>query len=189
MCGRVCACGRRWFRCSRQVDSRYVGVRILTIALSHTAAMIPVIVILSGIIAGLTLGCVLFPLFIASSALTSCTASDLSLDTTQLAVLAKTGTDKQKRAAARVIPLLQNRHLLLVTLLLANMLLCATLFCQLHSGTDGICFAQTRSFAGRRFRCLWWRNPSSRPQYRPRRHLQVRRTLPRLTAHTDPVPQ
>lgn len=47
----------------------------------------------------------------------------MSLDATQLQVLSKTGSPKQKAQANRVLPLLKNRHLLLITLLLSNMLL------------------------------------------------------------------
>lgn len=82
------------------------------------AAFIPILVVLSvsttaesslrrsgliyasrqGITAGLTLGY-------------------MSLDTTQLNVLAKTGTEKQQRAARKVLPLRANGHLLLVYVL------------------------------------------------------------------------
>ncbi|GAA5907042.1 hypothetical protein JCM5296_006575 [Sporobolomyces johnsonii] len=67
------------------------------------AAFIPVLVILSGVTAGLTLGY-------------------MSLDGTQLQVLAKTGTESQKKAARKVIPIRQNGHLLLITLLISNMI-------------------------------------------------------------------
>ncbi|KAI5480581.1 f-box protein pof6 [Pseudohyphozyma bogoriensis] len=67
------------------------------------AAMIPVLVIISGILAGLTLGY-------------------MSLDSTQLNVLAKTGTPKQRYYAKRVIPIRKDGHLLLITLLLGNMI-------------------------------------------------------------------
>ncbi|GAA5958090.1 hypothetical protein JCM21900_003583, partial [Sporobolomyces salmonicolor] len=39
-----------------------------------------------------------------------------------LQVLAKTGTEKQKRAAQKVIPIRKNGHLLLITLLISNMI-------------------------------------------------------------------
>ncbi|KAM0752900.1 DUF21-domain-containing protein [Meredithblackwellia eburnea MCA 4105] len=72
------------------------------------ACMIPVLVVLSGILAGLTLGY-------------------MSLDTTQLNVLAKTGTPKQQYYAKRVIPIRKDGHLLLITLLLGNMIVNETL--------------------------------------------------------------
>ncbi|GAA6031046.1 hypothetical protein NBRC10512_007627 [Rhodotorula toruloides] len=77
-------------------------------AFAVKAAFIPILVVLSGITAGLTLGY-------------------MSLDTTQLNVLAKTGTDKQQKAARKVLPLRANGHLLLVTLLVANMIFNETL--------------------------------------------------------------
>ncbi|BGP32530.1 hypothetical protein JCM10296v2_004311 [Rhodotorula toruloides] len=77
-------------------------------AFAVKAAFIPILVVLSGITAGLTLGY-------------------MSLDTTQLNVLAKTGTEKQQKAARKVLPLRANGHLLLVTLLVANMIFNETL--------------------------------------------------------------
>ncbi|KAH9916543.1 uncharacterized protein B0H18DRAFT_1038241 [Fomitopsis serialis] len=70
--------------------------------------LIPVLVILSGIFAGLTLGY-------------------MSLDETQLNVLSISGTAKQKEYANRIKPIRKNGHLLLVTLLLANMITNETL--------------------------------------------------------------
>ncbi|KAL7425285.1 hypothetical protein Q5752_000973 [Cryptotrichosporon argae] len=67
------------------------------------AAMIPVLVILSGIFAGLTLGY-------------------FSVDPTQLQVLAMSGTPKQQALANRILPIRKNSHLLLTTLILANMI-------------------------------------------------------------------
>ncbi|GAA5984132.1 hypothetical protein JCM10908_006062 [Rhodotorula pacifica] len=72
------------------------------------ACFIPILVVFSGISAGLTLGY-------------------MSLDTTQLQVLSKTGNDKQRKAAQRVLPLRANGHLLLITLLIANMVFNETL--------------------------------------------------------------
>ncbi|GAA5958047.1 hypothetical protein JCM8115_001112 [Rhodotorula mucilaginosa] len=72
------------------------------------ACFIPVLVVFSGISAGLTLGY-------------------MSLDTTQLQVLSKTGNEKQRKAAQKVLPLRSNGHLLLITLLIANMLFNETL--------------------------------------------------------------
>ncbi|KWU47263.1 DUF21-domain-containing protein, partial [Rhodotorula sp. JG-1b] len=51
----------------------------------------------------------------------------MSLDTTQLQVLSKTGNEKQRKAAQKVLPLRSNGHLLLITLLIANMLFNETL--------------------------------------------------------------
>ncbi|CAH7687895.1 hypothetical protein PPACK8108_LOCUS22755 [Phakopsora pachyrhizi] len=67
------------------------------------AVMIPVLVILSGIFAGLTLGY-------------------MSLDSTQLIVLSKSGTEEQKALAKKIAPLRKDGHLLLITLLMANMI-------------------------------------------------------------------
>ncbi|KAF9220570.1 DUF21-domain-containing protein [Gyrodon lividus] len=72
------------------------------------AALIPVLVLLSGVFAGLTLGY-------------------MSLDETQLNVLSMSGTPQQKRYAAKIKPIRKNGHLLLVTLLLANMIVNETL--------------------------------------------------------------
>ncbi|KDQ13557.1 hypothetical protein BOTBODRAFT_33567 [Botryobasidium botryosum FD-172 SS1] len=72
------------------------------------AIMIPFLVILSGILAGLTLGY-------------------MSLDETQLRVLAVSGTPKQRRYAAKIEPIRKNGHLLLTTLLLGNMVVNETL--------------------------------------------------------------
>lgn len=65
--------------------------------------LIAVLVILSGMFAGLTLGY-------------------FSLDETALAVLAQTGTPKQRRAAEKILPVRKDGHLLLTTLLVANMI-------------------------------------------------------------------
>ncbi|KAJ7287395.1 hypothetical protein C8J57DRAFT_1495845 [Mycena rebaudengoi] len=67
------------------------------------ACLIPVLVLLSGLFAGLTLGY-------------------LSLDETQLNVLRVSGTPKQREYAEKILPIRRNGHLLLVTLLLANMI-------------------------------------------------------------------
>ncbi|EJD48668.1 DUF21-domain-containing protein [Auricularia subglabra TFB-10046 SS5] len=72
------------------------------------AVLIPVLVILSGVFAGLTLGY-------------------MSLDETQLNVLSISGTPKQQQYAAKIKPIRSNGHLLLVTLLLANMIVNETL--------------------------------------------------------------
>ncbi|KAJ7128923.1 DUF21-domain-containing protein [Mycena crocata] len=72
------------------------------------AVLIPVLVLLSGVFAGLTLGY-------------------MSLDTTQLRVLSLSGTPEQRKYATKIMPIRKNGHLLLVTLLLANMVVNETL--------------------------------------------------------------
>lgn len=72
------------------------------------AVLIPILVCLSGIFAGLTLGY-------------------MSLDSTQLCVLAKSGTPDQQRLAKKIAPLRKDGHLLLITLLIANMVANETL--------------------------------------------------------------
>ncbi|KAI0093001.1 hypothetical protein BDY19DRAFT_921394 [Irpex rosettiformis] len=67
------------------------------------ACLIPVLVLLSGLFAGLTLGY-------------------MSLDETQLHVLSISGTPKQKEYARKIEPIRKNGHLLLITLILANMI-------------------------------------------------------------------
>ncbi len=44
----------------------------------------------------------------------------MSLDTTQMEVLLRSGTAKEKKCARRIMPLIKNQHHLLVTLLLCN---------------------------------------------------------------------
>ncbi|KAI9058934.1 DUF21-domain-containing protein [Trametes sanguinea] len=72
------------------------------------ACLIPILVLLSGLFAGLTLGY-------------------MSLDETQLNVLSISGTPIQKIYANKIKPIRKNGHLLLVTLLLANMIVNETL--------------------------------------------------------------
>ncbi|TBU40660.1 hypothetical protein BD309DRAFT_966933 [Dichomitus squalens] len=72
------------------------------------SCLIPILVLLSGLFAGLTLGY-------------------MSLDETQLNVLSVSGTPKQKLYANKIKPIRKNGHLLLVTLLLANMIVNETL--------------------------------------------------------------
>ncbi|OCH89964.1 DUF21-domain-containing protein [Obba rivulosa] len=72
------------------------------------ACLIPILVLLSGLFAGLTLGY-------------------MSLDETQLNVLSVSGTPKQKKYANKIKPIRKDGHLLLVTLLLANMIVNETL--------------------------------------------------------------
>ncbi|KAI0072388.1 DUF21-domain-containing protein, partial [Panus rudis PR-1116 ss-1] len=70
--------------------------------------LIPVLVLLSGVFAGLMLGY-------------------MSLDETQLHVLSISGTPKQKEYAKKIQPIRKNGHLLLITLILANMIVNETL--------------------------------------------------------------
>ncbi|KAK0556260.1 hypothetical protein OC861_007080, partial [Tilletia horrida] len=70
--------------------------------------LMPLLVLLSGLFAGLTLGY-------------------MSLDETQLQVLAAQGTPKQKQDAAKIVSVTKDRHLLLTTLLIANMITNETL--------------------------------------------------------------
>ncbi|GBE85783.1 hypothetical protein SCP_0803050 [Sparassis crispa] len=72
------------------------------------ACLIPILVLLSGLFAGLTLGY-------------------MSLDETQLHVLSISGTPQQKEYANKIKPIRKDGHLLLVTLLLANMITNETL--------------------------------------------------------------
>ncbi|RXK36611.1 hypothetical protein M231_06152 [Tremella mesenterica] len=67
------------------------------------ACMIPVLVALSGVFAGLTLGY-------------------FSVDPTQLQVLSISGTPKQQDYAKRILPVRKDSHLLLTTLILGNMI-------------------------------------------------------------------
>lgn len=67
------------------------------------AILVVILVLLSGVFAGLTLGY-------------------MSLDETQLQVLMTTGSDVQKARAAKIMPIRKDGHLLLTTLLIANMI-------------------------------------------------------------------
>lgn len=70
--------------------------------------LIPILVVLSGLFAGLTLGY-------------------MSLDETQLQVLSLQGTPQQKSYADKIMPIRKDGHLLLTTLLIANMITNETL--------------------------------------------------------------
>ncbi|KAF8322653.1 DUF21-domain-containing protein, partial [Clavulina sp. PMI_390] len=70
--------------------------------------MIPILVLLSGTLAGLTLGY-------------------MSLDETQLRVLSVSGTPQQQVWAKKIEPIRKNGHLLLTTLLVGNMVVNETL--------------------------------------------------------------
>lgn len=70
--------------------------------------LIPILVILSGIFAGLTLGY-------------------MSLDETQLQVLMAQGSERERNFAKKIAPVRQDGHLLLTTLLIANMITNETL--------------------------------------------------------------
>lgn len=77
-------------------------------------AIIPVLVLLNGLIAGLTLGL-------------------LSLDDTKLQVLIISGSPTQQKAALRISPLRKDTHLLLATLLLGNTIINEALPVILHN--------------------------------------------------------
>jgi len=64
-------------------------------------AIIAVLVIFAGLMSGLTLGL-------------------MSLSLVDLEVLSKSGTDKDKKYAAKILPVVKNQHLLLCTLLICN---------------------------------------------------------------------
>jgi metal transporter CNNM len=66
------------------------------------------LVLLGGIVAGLTIGL-------------------MSIDTTNLSILKASGTAQEKKYAARIEPIRKNTHLLLVTLLLVNTVVNETL--------------------------------------------------------------
>ncbi|KAH8105480.1 hypothetical protein BXZ70DRAFT_921025 [Cristinia sonorae] len=87
---------------SKRVVHKHDAVFVVSVVL------IPVLVLLSGLFAGLTLGY-------------------MSLDETQLNVLSVSGTPDQKAYANRIKPIRKDGHLLLVTLLLANMIVNETL--------------------------------------------------------------
>jgi metal transporter CNNM len=70
--------------------------------------IIVTLVLLGGIVAGLTIGL-------------------MSLDETNLTLLMRSGTAVQKKHAAKIIPIRKNTHLLLVTLLLTNTMINETL--------------------------------------------------------------
>ncbi|PWN38137.1 DUF21-domain-containing protein, partial [Meira miltonrushii] len=70
--------------------------------------LVPILVLLSGVFAGLTLGY-------------------MSLDETQLSVLMTTGDEIQRERASKIMPIRKDGHLLLTTLLIANMITNETL--------------------------------------------------------------
>ncbi|TPX53471.1 hypothetical protein SeMB42_g00750 [Synchytrium endobioticum] len=70
--------------------------------------VIAVLVLLGGVFSGLTIGL-------------------MSLDSTNMAILIRSGTEIEKRWVARIQPIRQNTHLLLVTLLLSNTIVNETL--------------------------------------------------------------
>lgn len=72
------------------------------------AILVPILVLLSGVFAGLTLGY-------------------MSLDETQLSVLMTTGDEIQRERARKIMPIRKDGHLLLTTLLIANMITNETL--------------------------------------------------------------
>jgi hypothetical protein len=74
-----------------------IGSTDFYVALGISAGL----VVMAGVMSGLTMGL-------------------MSLDLTTLRVVAKTGDRRSRRYAAKIIPLVEKHHLLLVTLLLAN---------------------------------------------------------------------
>ncbi|KAL3894140.1 MAG: hypothetical protein SGCHY_005445, partial [Lobulomycetales sp.] len=76
-------------------------------------ALVALLVIVGGIGAGLTIGL-------------------MSLDSTTLTILRRSGTPEQKNWAARIAPIRQNAHMLLVTLLLMNTIVNESLPVLLH---------------------------------------------------------
>ncbi|KAK6908644.1 hypothetical protein I204_02063 [Kwoniella mangroviensis CBS 8886] len=80
-----------------------MGKRELSTGEIVEACMIPVLVALSGMFAGLTLGY-------------------FSVDPTQLQVLSISGTPKQQKYAMKILPVRKDSHLLLTTLILGNMI-------------------------------------------------------------------
>ncbi|AAW46675.1 conserved hypothetical protein [Cryptococcus deneoformans JEC21] len=91
------------------LDDSFVGQHLANVKrnLDNTsiieACMVPVLVLLSGMFAGLTLGY-------------------FSVDQTQLQVLAISGTPKHQEYARLIMPVRKNSHLLLTTLILGNMI-------------------------------------------------------------------
>ncbi|KAF5376373.1 hypothetical protein D9757_008633 [Collybiopsis confluens] len=84
--------------------------------------LIPICVLLSGLFAGLTLGKSRGIFTNRRRGVLTFTLGYMSLDETQLNVLAISGTSKQREYANKIKPIRENGHLLLVTLLLANMI-------------------------------------------------------------------
>ncbi|WVW87114.1 hypothetical protein I302_109171 [Kwoniella bestiolae CBS 10118] len=82
---------------------RMMGKRELSTGEIVEACMIPVLVALSGMFAGLTLGY-------------------FSVDPTQLQVLSISGTPTQQKYAMKILPVRKDSHLLLTTLILGNMI-------------------------------------------------------------------
>lgn len=88
--------------CSPTRESIPIGEKI------GFGVLVPILVLLSGVFAGLTLGY-------------------MSLDETQLSVLMQTGDEKQREQARKIMPIRKDGHLLLTTLLIANMITNETL--------------------------------------------------------------
>ncbi|WVR07902.1 hypothetical protein IAU60_004945 [Kwoniella sp. DSM 27419] len=87
---------------SHSSETKWIGKRLST-GETVEACMIPVLVALSGVFAGLTLGY-------------------FSVDPTQLQVLSISGTPKQQQYARQILPVRKDSHLLLTTLILGNMI-------------------------------------------------------------------
>lgn len=84
----TCRCGKEELPVGRKIGFSFLAI---------------ILVLLSGVFAGLTLGY-------------------MSLDETQLQVLMTTGDEVQRARAAKIIPIRKDGHLLLTTLLIANMI-------------------------------------------------------------------
>ncbi|KAI7883339.1 DUF21-domain-containing protein [Lichtheimia hyalospora FSU 10163] len=90
------------------VDDDDTNIDVKSPAFWGQIVAIIALVVCSGIVAGLTLGL-------------------MSQDTTNLSILAAAGTPKQRKYAARIMPIRKNGHLVLTTLLLTNTVLNETL--------------------------------------------------------------
>lgn len=99
---------------SHLLKKRNMAADVFSVMFWISIVIVAVLVVINGLIAGLTLGL-------------------LSLDSTKLQVLISSGSTKQKRAANRVAPLRKNTHLLLATLLLGNTIINETLPILLHN--------------------------------------------------------
>jgi hypothetical protein len=92
-----------------------------------------VLVCFAGLVSGLTLGL-------------------MSLDAVEMEVLKRSGTESEKRAAARIIPIIANEHFLLVTLLLCNALAAEVGGC----GGRRVCGLPACRIQSLRLSCVGW---------------------------------
>ncbi|OMH86107.1 hypothetical protein AX774_g337 [Zancudomyces culisetae] len=91
-----------------QIVARETMSHYMTIGYYWKLAISMVLVLTGGLLAGLTIGL-------------------MSLDSTNLAIISVSGTEKQKAYVKKIMPLRKNGHRLLVTLLLGNTILNETL--------------------------------------------------------------